>query len=179
MRYSEFKTTPHLYLDMDGVQCDFFSAWAKLFGKERYKELGDKPERERKINDLNSRGPEFIEKFFATLPVLPNCNKLLSFLETNKIPTTILSAPLRGNNEASVKGKLEWLSKHNPSMKDTALFRGDKERLAMKGGHPNVLVDDHKENIRRWEAAGGIGVLYRDENPEQALAQLRKIYDKY
>ena len=180
MRSIEFVgPKPHLYLDMDGVQADFFTAWAKLHGAERYKQLGDKPERERKIADLNARGPEFIQKFFATLPVLPNFNKLLSFLSDNNIPTTILSAPLRGNHEASIAGKLAWLSKHNPSMKDGALFRTDKERLAMKGGHPNVLVDDHKDNIRRWEAAGGIGVLYRDENPELALDKLRKIYDKY
>lgn len=170
---------PHLYLDMDGVQADFFTAWANLNGKERYKEIGDKEAREQSILDLTNRGPKFVEDFFANLPVLPNFHVILDWLQSNNIPYTILSAPLRGNHEASIRGKKSWLDKHHPGVSQNAIFRGDKERYAVINGKPNVLVDDHKKYISRWEEKGGIGVLHRDNNPEQTIEQLESIYRKH
>ena len=35
--YSHYK--PHLYLDMDGVQCYFFKAWSEFEGVEGYKDI--------------------------------------------------------------------------------------------------------------------------------------------
>ena len=40
---------PHLYLDMDGVQADFFGAWAQKHGVSTYKEI---PRREDDIQAL-------------------------------------------------------------------------------------------------------------------------------
>lgn len=179
---------PHLYLDMDGVQCDFFTAWAqwhnKKFGMdhvERYKDIGSKKDREQSIKELTSEGPEFVEQFFANLEPLPNFNLLHKWLNDNNIPYTILSAPLRGNNEASAKGKMRWLENHHPGYAryGAPIFRGDKERMAVKSGISNVLVDDHKDNIARWVQAGGKGVLYRDNNVGAAIASLEEIYTPY
>jgi hypothetical protein len=176
MRAEEFVSKPHLYLDMDGVQADFFTAWAKLFGKERYKDIGDRAAREASINDLNQRGPEFIRKFFATLPVLPGAAELIAFLRDNRIPYTVLSAPLRGNEEASIEGKRIWLDRHHPGTSQNAIFTSEKQRYATTGGQPNVLVDDFKKYINAWQADGGIAVLYRWNNVSSAIEQLKKIY---
>lgn len=184
----EKKQMPHLYLDMDGVQCDFFTAWAqwhnKKFGMdhvERYKDIGSKEQREQSIKELTSEGPEFVEQFFANLEPLPNFISLYKWLKDNKIPYTILSAPLRGNNEASARGKVEWLEKYHPGYAryGQPIFRGDKERMATKGGTNNILVDDHKKNIEAWDSAGGIGILYRDNNVENTIQQLEQIYQPY
>jgi hypothetical protein len=36
-----------------------------------------------------------------------------------------------------------------------------KEKYAVQpNGTPNILVDDKPENIQRWNAAGGTGILY-------------------
>jgi hypothetical protein len=161
---------------MDGVQADFFSAWARLFGKERYKDIGDKPAREASIQDLSNRGPEFVERFFATLPVLPSFAALLRWLRDHDIEFTVLSAPLRGNEEASIRGKLAWLDRHNPGTSDRAIFTGDKQRYAVTQGQPNVLVDDFKKYVAAWRDAGGIGILHRDNNLQATLDQLDKIY---
>jgi hypothetical protein len=177
MRAQEFTRRPHLYLDMDGVQADFFTAWARLFGQERYKDIGDKPAREASIQDLSDRGPEFVERFFATLPVLPSFAALLRWLKSNDIDFTVLSAPLRGNHEASIRGKLTWLDRHNPGTSDRAIFTGDKQRYAVTQGQPNVLVDDFKKYIAAWRDAGGIGILHRDNNLQATLDQLARIYD--
>ena len=179
---------PHLYLDMDGVQCDFFTAWAqwhnKKFGMdhvERYKDIGSKEQREQSIQELTSEGPDFVRQFFATLDPLPNYAILQSWLNKNKIPYTILSAPLRGNKEASAEGKMHWLEANHPNYNKygNPIFRGDKERMATKNGTSNVLVDDHKKNIEAWENAGGQGVLYRDNNVQSAIESLEAIYALY
>jgi 5'(3')-deoxyribonucleotidase len=171
---------PHLYLDMDGVQADFFTAWANIHNKARYKEIGNKEQREQSISDLTNRGPEFVKRFFATLPVLPNFHVLLEWLKNNHIPYTILSAPLRDNHEASIAGKKYWLDQHHPGVSNNAIFTGVKEKYATsKNGQPNVLVDDHKKYISRWEEKGGIGVLHRDNNVEATINALEKIYAPY
>ena len=167
---------PHLFLDMDGVQADFFTAWARLFGKEQYKDIGDRAQREVSIADINSRGPEFVEAFFTNLPVLPGAQTLIKFLRDNKIDYTILSAPLRGNEEASIRGKLAWLDRHHPGSSATAIFTGEKQRYATTNGKPNVLVDDFKKYVNAWTADGGIAVLYRWNNVGSAIDQLRDIY---
>ena len=178
MRAQEFTRRPHLYLDMDGVQADFFTAWARLFGQERYKDIGDKPAREASIQDLSNRGPEFVERFFATLPVLPSFAALLRWLKSHDVDFTVLSAPLRGNHEASIRGKLAWLDRHNPGTSANAIFTGDKQRYAVTQGQPNVLVDDFKKYIAAWRDAGGIGILHRDNNVDQTLRQLAQIYSQ-
>lgn len=175
---------PHLYLDMDGVQADFFTAWARWhnrkFGQShvaRYKDIGNKEAREHSIAELSAQGPEFIERFFATLPTLPGGQKLVRWLRANKIPFTVLSAPLRGHNAPSIAGKRTWLDAHNPGTSSAAIFTGTKERLAQAGGGANVLVDDFKKYLNAWEAAGGIGILYRDADVDSVIQQLAKIYN--
>lgn len=176
MKIQELNVPPHLYLDMDGVQADFFTAWAQAFGKNRYKEIGDRPAREASIDLLNQRGPEFIEEFFASLPVLPGGLRLVRWLRANSIPFTVLSAPLRGNHDASIAGKRVWLDRHNPGTAGTAIFTGMKERFANRGGVPAVLVDDHKKYIDRWNEAGGIALLYREHSVDDVVRQLAEIY---
>lgn len=168
---------PHLYLDMDGVQADFFTAWARIHDKDRYKEIGDKEAREASIADMASRGPEFVEHFFANLDPLPGGIKLVTWLKDNSIPFTILSAPLRDQHTASIKGKRAWLDQHNPGTSDTAKFDGNKERYAVTGGRSNLLIDDHKKYISRWEERGGIGILYRDNQVNKVITQLTQIYN--
>jgi len=184
MRIKEISNKkPHLYLDQDGVQADFFTAWAQWhnqkFGQshvERYKDIGSREQREQSITELNKEGPEFIAKFFATLPVLPGFARLLKWIIDNRIPFTVLSAPLRNNEEASIQGKRTWLARHNPQGATNPIFTSDKAKLATQGGQPNVLVDDFKKYVQAWRDAGGIAVLHRDNNAEETIRQLEKIY---
>ena len=46
---------------------------------------------------------------------------------------------------------------------ENLIFTGRKEQYAMDriDGTPNVLVDDKPSNINRWNAKGGIGILYQ------------------
>jgi hypothetical protein len=174
---------PHLYLDMDGVQADFFTQWARWhnqkFGQshvERYKDIGSKEQREQSIGELSAEGPEFIERFFATLPTLPGGMRLVRWLRQNRIPFTVLSAPLRGMHEPSIAGKRTWLDQHNPGTSADAIFTGRKESYATRGGRPNILIDDHKKWVQNWIDAGGIGIVYRDNRVADVIQELAKIY---
>jgi hypothetical protein len=172
------KRMPHLYLDLDGVQADFFGAWAKIHDKAHYKDIGDRSEREQSIIELSDRGPAFIEKFFATLPPLPGGQKIIQWLKQNHIPYTALSAPLRGNEDASIRGKRVWLDQHHPGSSPTAIFTGNKDQYAVTS-QPNVLVDDFGKYVELWKEAGGIGVKHSDQDTDETLATLKKIYAPY
>lgn len=178
MRASELKSKPHLYLDMDGVTCDFFGDWARLHGVSDYKDIGDEKARENSIKELNARGPEFVYKFFRDLPVLPGGREIIDFLVNNNIPFTVLSAPLRGNEEASVKGKREWLARHNPAGAKNPIFTHDKQKYALSDGQANLLVDDYGVYVGRWRNAGGQAIKHDDSNTADTIKQLTNIYLK-
>ena len=182
--FGEDDEKPHLYLDMDGVQADFFNSWAKWYsektGKQisNYKDIGDAEAQLASIMELTNQGPEFVEQFFANLPPLQGFASVLSWIQQNNIPYSILSAPLRGNNEASIKGKKAWLSKHNPGAQQE-IFTGRKESYAInkQTKQPNVLIDDHGKYIQRWQGRGGIAIKHTDRNPQATIQALEKIYN--
>ena len=178
MRASELENKPHLYLDMDGVQADFFGAWAGLHGVNSYKDIGTDEDRVKSIEEINSRGPEFVEQFFKELPPLQGGNEIVSFLVAHKIPFTVLSAPLRGNEKASVRGKIEWLTRHNPKGAKDAIFTHDKAKYATAAGKPNVLVDDYGVYCQRWRDAGGIAIKHKDDRTSATIQALKEIYLK-
>jgi 5'(3')-deoxyribonucleotidase len=173
------KQKPIIYMDMDGVQCDFFGVWAALHKKKRYKEIGDEAQREISIDAMNRRGPEWVENFFANLPPIPEGLELVTWMKYRKIPYTILSSPLRFNAEASIDGKKKWLAKYTPWALDGARFLSEKANLAKKDGVANILVDDYKKNINSWAAAGGKAILFRAEKINEIKQELSDIYREF
>ena len=186
MRFRELmeneETMPHLYLDMDGVQADFFGAWAKRHNVNHWKAIQDK---ENEINVLANSSPEEVYKFFKELDPLKGGQQIIAWLHANKIPFTVLSAPLRGPYaEASKQAKKDWLNQFNPGTSGNAIFTSAKYKYAMKDGQPQVLVDDFGPYLQKWSDAGGIAVKHEDEfevpnAAEQTIKQLEKIYSPY
>jgi len=173
---------PHLYLDMDGVQADFFGAWADKHGVSHWKAIQDK---EKEINELAHSSAEEVYNFFRELKPLKGGQKLIAWLRQNKIPFTVLSAPLRGPfADASKQAKKDWLDQYNPGTSSDAIFTSKKFMYAKNGTVANVLVDDFGPYIQKWTDAGGIPVKHEDESevPDSAdrtIAQLEKIYSPY
>lgn len=168
---------PHLYLDMDGVQADFFGAWAAKNNVHNYKEI---PDTETSINELASSSPLEVYKFFRELKPLNGGDKIVQWLHQHNIPYTVLSAPLRGPYaEASVGAKKDWLDEHNPSTTQNAIFTQHKHKYALNGNKPNVLVDDYGKYLNLWTNAGGIAVKHEDNNTQHTISELEKIYAPY
>jgi len=173
---------PHLFLDMDGVQADFFGAWSKKSGVDHWKSIGNK---EAEIEELAHSSAKEVYDFFHDLEPLKGGMQVISWLRQNKIPYTVLSAPLRGPyKEASVKAKIDWLNKYHPGSAGNAIFTDQKYKHAMDGGRPNVLVDDFGKYLKAWKDAGGIAIKHEDEyeDPDtgkHTIEKLEKIYEPY
>ena len=73
---------PHLYLDMDGVQADFFGAWAAKHNVGNYKEI---PDTETSINELASSSPLEVYKFFRELQPLEGGGRVVQWLNQHNI----------------------------------------------------------------------------------------------
>ena len=100
------KGMPHLYLDMDGVQADFFGAWAQRHGLTHYKEIAHP---EDAINELANSSSKEVYNFFHDLKPLQGGMQIIQWLHQNKIPFTVLSAPLRGPYaSSSIQAKKDW-----------------------------------------------------------------------
>lgn len=173
---------PHLYLDMDGVQADFFGAWSKRSGVGHWKAIADK---EAEINQLAHSKAENVYNFFRDLAPLRSGMQVLRWIKQNNIPFTVLSAPLRGPySGASISAKKDWLDEFNPGTSGNAIFTQDKFKYALKDGVPQVLVDDFGKYLNAWSGAGGIAVKHEDEyedpdSGQNTIKQLERIYSKY
>ena len=171
------KVMPHLYLDMDGVQADFFGAWAKMHNVSNYKEI---PDTETSINQLATSSPKEVYKFFRELQPLQGGGKIVQWLHQHNIPFTVLSAPLRGPySKASIEAKKDWLDEHNPGATNNAIFTQNKHKYALNNDEPNVLVDDYGKYLNAWSDAGGIAVKHEDSNTNHTISELEKIYAPY
>lgn len=173
---------PHLYLDMDGVQADFFGAWSKKSGVDHWKAIHDK---EAEIQELANSSAKEVYDFFYDLKPLSGGMEVISWIRKNNIPYTVLSAPLRGPyKEASIQAKKDWLDKYHPGSSSNAKFTGEKYIYAMDGDRPNVLVDDFGKYLSAWATHGGIAVKHEDqyedsETGKHTIEKLEKIYKPY
>tara|TARA_B100000073_G_scaffold347776_1_gene363309 strand:- start:4622 stop:6649 length:2028 start_codon:yes stop_codon:yes gene_type:complete len=153
---SEAVTGAKVYVDMDGVIADFFSALAKF---RKVKHWKDDAEMSVEQSIKMIAGTDF----FSTLPVFPTSRQLI---DTVKAFTGgewyICSSPLRGDHENSKNHKVSWLKDNNFDPAGI-IITGRKESYAVDKatGSPNILIDDKPSNLDRWEAKGGIGIRYQ------------------
>jgi hypothetical protein len=182
MKINEFfenEKLPHVFLDMDGVQCDLAGALQEAIGVS-HDEAKEKTEDE--IERLAHSSPNSVYDFFANLDQLPGGKKITDWLNSNNISYTILSAPLRGPYaEDSVRGKLAWLKKHTSNAVKGALFKHNKHEHAKDGNTPNILIDDYYKKIKAWSDAGGIAIQHEDEYKvpdaaERTIKRLEEIF---
>jgi len=176
------KKMPHLYLDMDGVQADFFGAWADKHNVSHWKAIVDK---EGEIEELANSTPEQVYDFFRNLRLLKGGKEIIDWVKKHNIPYTVLSAPLRGPYaDVSKQAKRDWLDEFHPGSSENAIFTSQKHKYAMDHGLQNVLVDDFGPYCEKFKNAGGIVVKHEDEAevPTAAIdtiTQLEKIYAPY
>jgi 5'(3')-deoxyribonucleotidase len=176
------KKMPHLYLDMDGVQADFFGAWADKHNVSHWKAIVDK---EGEIEELANSTPEQVYDFFRNLRLLKGGKEIIDWVKKHNIPYTVLSAPLRGPYaDVSKQAKRDWLDQHHPGSSDNAIFTSKKHQYAVKDGVANVLVDDFGPYCQKFSDAGGIVVKHEDEAEvstaaADTISKLEKIYAPY
>jgi len=137
-----------LYLDMDGVLCNFDKAYRKL-----------DPE---KADRKKFREAVFTYKIFEDLEFMPDTTELMNYVSkldeiTIEILTSMGTFDAEQGNAARSQ-KLKWLDSKNIPYK--ANFVRSKEEKA-KFAHDNaILVDDSPGCINPFTAKGGHGILH-------------------
>jgi len=161
----ELESKPIVYVDMDGVLADLFNHVGDIHDVDHYNQMTDQ-----QWEDFFKTTDAY--HLFKDLPPFPTANRLLKMVKGMAGNYTILSSPLNFDREGSIKGKREWLSKHITVPPNNIVFEHDKYKYAVKNDLPNILIDDWGVNIKKWRAAGGIGIKYQaDENSLEELAQ--------
>lgn len=168
MRSLDFQTKrkPVVYVDMDNTLADFFGTVAREHDVEYWREI----HRQEIGIDQIAKKPGF----FEGLPPMPNAGRLMAGVLKLANKYSILSSPLLSDVEQSSEEKTEWLQKYLKNHPPQAIvFDHEKFKYAQQAdGTPNILIDDYETNIRLWEANGGIGIRYRDEEYKDALHKL-------
>jgi hypothetical protein len=150
-----------LFLDMDGVLCNFDHDFFKLTGKEprEYEaEVGEK----KFWTFILDQGTRFWEDLTPT----KDMEELKEFAFSNFLRIGILSSSSKKSHGSNMvkNGKLKWLRKHgflskipneNIIIVDSAR---DKKKYAWKN---KILVDDYEKNVKEWLGAGGVGIHHK------------------
>jgi 5'(3')-deoxyribonucleotidase len=168
-----------IFLDMDGVIADFFSAFAKKNNVSHWKSIKQK---EKALADLVGTD------WFNQLPTFKDDDIDLSKMIVNHVRDItdgdwgICSSPLRGDHNNSAYWKRVWLQDHDfmPEV-ERCIFTSNKHKYAVNRltGKPNILIDDKIDNIKRWEQAGGIGIRFQadqDDVVEYLFKEIENVY---
>lgn len=151
-----------VFLDLDGVFADFDARVKRLTGK--HPNQLDRPRLWKMINSD--------KRFFAELELIEGC--LLLWEATRDLePVFLTGAP---SSRAFQEQKREWVSRiFGPEF---TVHVVPKRRKPEFSGPHKVLIDDTPENIERWIAAGGHGILHTGDHAStvQALQRLLELY---
>ena len=148
-----------LYLDMDGVLCNFDKAYRKL-----------DPE---KADRKKFREAVFTYKIFEDLEFMPDAQELLNFVcKLDNIDIQILTSmgtfdEIQGN--AAKYQKMHWLNSKNIPYK--ANFVRSKQEKANFAHENAILVDDSIGCIKPFTEKGGHGILHTRSS--DTIEQLR------
>jgi len=138
-----------LYLDMDGVLCDFQKAYKAL--------RTGAPDNKKRF-----RSAVVDHKIFETLDFMPDTQELLNHVsKLTNIKVEILTSmgthePFQANSTKTQK--LHWLHKHNIPYKPN--FVHSKEEKAKYATPTSILIDDSPGCIGPFERKGGHGILH-------------------
>ena len=155
-----------LYLDMDGVLCNFEKRFTELYGKDA---LGS---RDRK--NFTTNWPNFIMNGnFESLEWFPGGKELLDFIQNEtdwEVEILSSSGGEKFHSEVAAQ-KVVWLCNNGIPYKAN-IVPGRKHKTAYATPE-TILIDDTEDIIVNFNAAGGLGILHKDIN--ETLAKLRTL----
>lgn len=145
-----------IYLDMDGVLCDFEKKFTELYGPLSLTKR-DRKQWSKDWEDfiLNQHGFEKLDWF-------PGGQELLAYLRRRpNIHVEILSSSggERFHGEVTVQ-KIKWLRKHGINYK--ANIVPGRKKKAEYATPDSLIIDDTPDVIRYFTQAGGQAILHKD-----------------
>jgi hypothetical protein len=154
-------STPHLFLDCDGVLADFDAGVKKVLGMS-----AAEFEKRHSIGEFWKRLAR-ADGFYANLPEMPDAQMLFDAVKHLK-PTILTGLPL---GKWAAPQNDQGAAAHFPGVPIITTMARDKH-LHMEPG--DVLVDDREKHRGLWENAGGIFVHHK--SAVDSIRQLAAIY---
>jgi|LSQX01.2.fsa_nt_gb hypothetical protein len=160
-----------LYIDFDGVILDTIPPMYELIKKhdvELYKrnilnkEILPEEDTNRIREIINSID---WKHFLKVTPEINNSIKNINNLvETNLFDIAILT---HVNSFKEMEAKFDFISKNISGEIDIICVpKSFDKNIATKNCKDSILIDDHSENLRKWEKAGGIGIKFSTKEKE-------------
>lgn len=156
-----------IYLDMDGVLCNFDKRWIELFNET--------PGQTRSRKEFVPNWDTFVlNENFVTLDDFPGSDDLLEFVmsKADTVDIEILSSSggQKYHNEVRDQ-KLRYLKARGLKF-TTNIVPGRK--LKQNYATPDsILIDDTEDVIESFNRAGGIGILHKDAS--ETLIKLKEL----
>ncbi len=144
-----------IFLDMDGVLCDFVGPACEFFQVNN--PYDGKFTGWNFIEELGFREDFFFGRlsswFWRNLPPMPWASELISLCEKHGEVVILTSPPAHGV-EAAVGGKMVWMQRFCPKYVERMIFTRSKHLLIRENA---VLIDDCEDTTKRW---GSSGILF-------------------
>jgi hypothetical protein len=160
MTFNQFYKT-QIYLDMDGVICDFLGAFERL-GLGSFRQVEKDKGKSFVWSIIKNRGVKF---WSEEILWLPDGKELWNYVK--KFSPIILTKPAKF--EESREGKSIWV-KRELGEDVPVIFSFDKSEYAKED---RILIDDQEDNIEAWKALGGVGILHI--NAQSTIKQLQEL----
>lgn len=182
---SQNKFNFKLFIDLDGVLCNFQKRFVELKENKDNLEFEDYLEKYG-IKETWALVDKYGLKWWSDMEWMEDGKEL--WKHVLQYDPCILSSPSRSRD--SVNGKAIWCRRElgfkqkEPTVspkshrwdEDTKMIINTQKYLFAKRFKNSILIDDTKKKIDNWEKAGGIGILHK--NTKDTIKQLNKIIDK-
>ena len=164
---SQVNERTEVYVDMDGVLADFFGEWARLAGVPDHRDIKDPESALALVRNADD--------FWLNLPKTSHADRLLDMVISAAGSYKILSTPL-ADDARSGPHKVKWVKQNlQGRLPDKVILSHNKAQYATQpDGTPNILIDDYGVNIRKWEAAGGIGFKHKDHKFDRTAKNIQQ-----
>lgn len=145
-----------IWIDMDGVLCNYVAAINKLFP---YKQIPHNKYTSYDVHTLFDTTPDVIHEaieragveFWENFDPYPHAFELITVARKCADKIGILTNS--GKHIYAREGKLRWLNKHNILCKDDYIVFAKEKAIVAKAN--TLLIDDYPKNCEEFKAAGG------------------------
>jgi len=158
-----------IYCDMDGVLVDFVGGICALDGNASCSER----EFDAYIRTRRKRFDRDHPRLFLNFPWMADGKILWNYI--SQYGAHVLSAHTTSWQPTSKEDKMTWIKREMrplPVRIHIGLRSEKREYAVQKDGTKNILIDDLKQNIDEWNAAGGVGIHHK--NAATTIATLKR-----
>jgi hypothetical protein len=149
-----------IYVDMDGVLCDFKKRFVELF---KYEPEVDYPSKKKEKLEYKRRFDVFVqEDHFTDLDPMPDFDEAIAFLKSieSKYTIKILSSTAKEKYLVNVSDQKQiWLDKHD--IKYPAIFVPGKKLKQYYARPDSLLIDDTLSSVVEWRDRGGPAIWHK------------------